>query len=167
MEIFQENPKYVLAHVYIAPGGFFKIEKPAIFTALPQFVLERMIFLNSMSYYKKMKPKSLDAAERFKTQSHFSFYYYALMSTIVHFEDVRSVYRDVMKQKKPTLFIWGLNDKMVPYEKSEELLQQYPEKGVVVVEDASHAINLTHPEKVSSEIKSFLKERAIFSSIQP
>lgn len=61
----------------------------------------------------------------------------------------------------PALVIHGSLDAAIPVEKGERLCQGLPKcEGVVVVEGAGHASNLSHPEPVNAALGDFLRRHA-------
>lgn len=58
----------------------------------------------------------------------------------------------------PTLIVHGANDLAIPVERAEQLQGALPDcRGLVVVEGAAHAPNLSHPEEVNAAVRTFLQ----------
>ena len=56
----------------------------------------------------------------------------------------------------PALIIHGSADQAITLDKAERLASEMPNAKLVVIEDAAHAPNLTHPDAVNAAIKTFL-----------
>lgn len=56
----------------------------------------------------------------------------------------------------PALVIHGRADQAITLDKAELLASKIPNAKLVVIEDAAHAPNLTHPDAVNAAIKTFL-----------
>lgn len=58
----------------------------------------------------------------------------------------------------PALVIHGREDSAIPVTRAEELRAALPDcRGLVVVEGAAHAANLSHPEEVNAAMRTFLE----------
>ena len=57
----------------------------------------------------------------------------------------------------PTLVIIGEKDKAIPIEFQEDIADTIPKAVKVVMKNEGHALVLENPERVLSEINSFLK----------
>ena len=58
----------------------------------------------------------------------------------------------------PTLVVHGSADAAIPVTKAEALCDALPEcRGLVVIDGAAHAPNLTHPDQVNAALRSFLE----------
>lgn len=58
----------------------------------------------------------------------------------------------------PALIVHGADDLAIPVSRAEELRDALPDcRGLVVIDGASHAANLTHPEPVNAAMRTFLE----------
>lgn len=67
--------------------------------------------------------------------------------------------------KAPTLVIHGSADAAIDLELAQRLCSEIADcRGLVIVEGAGHASNLTHPEEVNTALKQFLGDLALISA---
>ena len=57
------------------------------------------------------------------------------------------------KIKVPTLIIWGKEDKITPKKDALKMKELIKNSEIILIEDASHAPNLSHPQKLAEIIK--------------
>lgn len=59
----------------------------------------------------------------------------------------------------PLFTIHGLADVSTPYERAERVAREVPEsRGIALIEDGPHAVNLSHPDKVNAALRTFFAE---------
>jgi pimeloyl-ACP methyl ester carboxylesterase len=67
--------------------------------------------------------------------------------------------------KAPALVIHGIADAAIDIELAQRLCSELADcRGLVIVEGAGHASNLTHPEEVNTALKQFLGDLALIST---
>lgn len=76
-----------------------------------------------------------------------------LFATLMNRDDVTERLGELTM---PTLVVHGGQDAAVPVERAEELAARIPDAELVVIPDAGHAANLTHPDEVNPHIERFL-----------
>ena len=71
--------------------------------------------------------------------------------------DAKSIYDRLSGITQPTLVIHGLNDISTPLERGARVAREVPDsRGLVLVEEGPHALNLTHSEQVNDACREFV-----------
>jgi len=81
------------------------------------------------------------------------------LATVRHFPltDLKNDYLTVEKNKIPTLLIWGLNDRLIPYHNVHRIKQYIPSIKVHTLEDTGHQLVLERQSEVAETIAKFVK----------
>jgi 3-oxoadipate enol-lactonase len=62
----------------------------------------------------------------------------------------------------PMLTIHGLADVSTPYQRAVRAAREVPDsRGITLIEDGPHAVNLSHPDQVNSALRAFLSELTV------
>jgi len=80
---------------------------------------------------------------------------YAFMSTLLGIRDSRDFLSRLSRIKSPTLIIWGLNDKMIPFNYAREL-EVIPNSKLVIMERCGHTPYVEKPEEFNDIVLKFL-----------
>jgi len=82
--------------------------------------------------------------------------------TLVGREDIHERLSEI---KAPALVVYGAEDAAISFEPTQQLCSELADcRGLVVVEGAGHASNLTHPEEVNVALKQFLGDLALIKT---
>lgn len=76
-----------------------------------------------------------------------------IFNTVASREDISDRMGEITA---PTLVIQGERDATIPMERAQQLADAIPNAELVVIPDAAHAPNLTHPDAVNPHIERFL-----------
>ncbi len=81
----------------------------------------------------------------------------ALLSTLRNgvITSAESSYKAVGQQDRPVLLIWGMGDKAIPFETSEQVRWLIPQAEFHPIEDAGHISHYEKPEIVNSLLVEF------------
>jgi 2-hydroxy-6-oxonona-2,4-dienedioate hydrolase len=80
---------------------------------------------------------------------------YAFMSTLLGIRDSRDFLPSLSRIKSPTLIIWGLNDKMIPFNYAREL-EVIPNSKLVIMERCGHTPYVEKPQEFNDIVLKFL-----------
>jgi pimeloyl-ACP methyl ester carboxylesterase len=67
-----------------------------------------------------------------------------------------AVSTDLKVMNKPTLIIWGENDKQVPLKYAQRLHHEIPESRLVIIPGAGHIVSFDAPDQVASALSDFV-----------
>jgi pimeloyl-ACP methyl ester carboxylesterase len=67
-------------------------------------------------------------------------------------------FRELARQRKPILLIWGRQDAVVPIRHAEAVRALVNAEDLVVLDDAGHAVMVERPEEVNRTLVGFLRE---------
>jgi pimeloyl-ACP methyl ester carboxylesterase len=82
--------------------------------------------------------------------------------TLVGREDIHDRLGEI---KAPALVVYGAEDAAISLELTQRLCSELADcRGLVIVEGAGHASNLTHPEEVNTALKQFLGDLALIKT---
>jgi pimeloyl-ACP methyl ester carboxylesterase len=82
--------------------------------------------------------------------------------TLVGREDIHDRLGEI---KAPALVVYGTEDAAISFELTQRLCSELADcRGLVMVEGAGHASNLTHPEEVNIALKQFLGDLALIKT---
>ena len=97
---------------------------------------------------------------QFRVQMQFRGYLRAILSTIQNgmLDSFEDVYKQVGKMDKPVLLFWGRNDKLVPFEHSNNLRAAIPNVEFCVIENCGHIPHYEKPEEVNPILLEFLRK---------
>jgi len=157
------NPEHITTNILIAPGGMYYKPPSKVMRTFPIWITERILFFTTGSYKEKIATADPIIAQKVFQQMQFPGFYHALVSTIKHgTRDFQKDYLQFSQRQNPILFIWGRQDEVVSYENSKEMLKNFTDQELFIVEDGNHMIPLSHPQKVTSKITGFLSSKEIF-----
>ena len=159
----KEHPTQIYANIHLAPGGMYVPENPFIFSVLPVFAQDRLMFSLLGSYFDKVQFPVSTMKKATIEQSQTTGFCSALTSTMRELSGgFQEDYTQVAQMEKPTLFIWGTADPIVSYDLSKEALQDYPNSKLILFENADHYIPFSHSKEIVKGIVSFLKNPEFF-----
>jgi pimeloyl-ACP methyl ester carboxylesterase len=97
---------------------------------------------------------------QYKIQMKFKGFKSAILSTIRNgmLESFYETYARVGELKKPTLLFWGRQDKTVPFEHSQSVMQAIPHAEFHVIENCGHIPHYEKPEVVNPILLEFLSK---------
>ncbi len=96
--------------------------------------------------------------ERYRVQMRFGGFRRSILSTIRNhmLGDFSGAYRAMGRLGKPTLLLWGRNDRTVPLAHSADLVRLIPQCEFKVIEGSSHIPHYEKPEEVNPLLSDFL-----------
>jgi pimeloyl-ACP methyl ester carboxylesterase len=100
-----------------------------------------------------------DWPARYRVQMQYRGFRRARLSEIVSNAEADQTYQlqRVAEHRRPVLIIWGKQDRTVPFEESESLLEAMPRAKFVPIDDAGHLPQLEQPAAVNAALISFLQ----------
>jgi pimeloyl-ACP methyl ester carboxylesterase len=103
--------------------------------------------------------KAPDWEERFREQMRYRGFRRALLRSLRQFmaEDFTATYTAVGRLGKPTLLVWGRQDRTVPFVESERIAGPLGAE-LFVVEESGHTPHLESPEVFEPKLVEFLRE---------
>ena len=121
-------------------------------------VFGRSMMLDMMSQPANQGRALPDLLERYEEQMRYDGYLRALHRTLVDFpmRDRQEEFRAVYRNGTPVFSIWGRRDAVVPIASADELVRINPAAIVEVIDDGTHAITYSEPERVSAALVTFL-----------
>lgn len=98
--------------------------------------------------------------KRYKTQMQYEGFIRSILSTIRNnmLGSNIEVYRSLGKLNQQILLLWGRNDKTVPFEQSEILLNALPSVEFRVIENCGHIPHYEKPDEVNPILLNFLRQ---------
>lgn len=83
----------------------------------------------------------------------------AVLQSLRHMplDDAEAGYRELGKLGKPTLLVWGREDKVMPFPNSAKVREWVRASDFIAVDDAAHLPQMEHPELVGPALAAFLK----------
>jgi len=105
------------------------------------------------------RPEKVPAWEgRFREQMRYRGFRRALLRSLRQFmvEDFSDLYAEVGRVGKPTLLVWGRQDRTVPFAHSERVADLLGAR-LLVVEESGHTPHLERPEVFEPELVDFLR----------
>lgn len=99
--------------------------------------------------------------EMAKAQLRYKGYKRSLLSTLRNdaLSDLTPLYERVGKQDRDSLLVWGVEDRLIPFEKSQDVVKAMPKIRFFPVEGAGHLPHYEKPELVNPLLIEFLKDR--------
>jgi pimeloyl-ACP methyl ester carboxylesterase len=160
-------PARVSRYILIDPAGAQRIMLSRLFeiTKIP-FVGEIALgFIGSASMVKGIAndlftPKLVAVfQERYKVQMQYKGFKRAILSTIRNrmLESFYETYERVGLLKKPTLLLWGRQDKTVPFNNSKILCKAIPQAEFHAFDNCGHLPHYEKPEEVNNLLIKFLR----------
>lgn len=159
------HPDCVRRLVLIDPAGVSV--KSSLVAALVQLPGIGEIFMNLLGDWYLLTSLKKDYAEvidlddyeaKYREQMRFGGFKRALLSTIRSslLTDTIEEYRQVGRQERPILLIWGKEDRTVPFELNEQVRKMLPGVTFHAIDDAAHLPHLEKVDLVNPLIAQFL-----------
>jgi pimeloyl-ACP methyl ester carboxylesterase len=163
-----QYPAYVQRHVLIDPAGAKRISLPITLEALklPIFGELTLGLLGSGHMIKDIAADMLNQEtvahfqNQYKIQMQYKGFKRALLSTLRNgmLESIYETYAALGKLQKATLIFWGKNDKTIPFENSQTLLQALPHAELHTLEHCGHIPHYEKPHIVNPILLEFLSK---------
>jgi pimeloyl-ACP methyl ester carboxylesterase len=163
-----QYPDDVTRHILIDPAGGKRVDLPVIIKFVKIPVLGDLIFglFGSGSMLKGVASDMFDqrVVARFQTQykiqMQFKGFKRAILSTMRSgmLESFHETYVRAGELRKPTLLFWGRQDKTVPFDHSEAVMQALPHAEFHVIENCNHIPHYEKPEIVNPILLGFLSK---------
>ncbi|CAG1004544.1 2-hydroxy-6-oxo-6-phenylhexa-2,4-dienoate hydrolase [Anaerolineales bacterium] len=161
-----QYPDYVTRHILIDPTGGKRVAVPTFIKALKIPVFGELAFglFGTAGMLKGIATDMFDQRivehfqQQYKIQMKFKGFKRSILSTIRNgmLESFYETYVRVGKLKKPTLLFWGQQDKTVPFDHSEAIMQAIPHAEFHVIENCNHIPHYEKPESVNPILLEFL-----------
>jgi len=161
-----QYPKDVNRHVLIDPAGAEQIELPRMVKAitLPGLGELALGLLGSESMVKGIASDLFEQKlvehfqAKYKIQMQYKGFKRAILSTMRNgmLESFYETYARVGRLQKPTLLLWGKNDKTVPYKNSASIMRALPHAEFHTIENCGHIPHYEKPEIVNPILLEFL-----------
>jgi pimeloyl-ACP methyl ester carboxylesterase len=105
------------------------------------------------------KARHPDWELRFREQMKYHGFRNAILSTVRHFPsaDTLGEYRTLGQSDLPVQLFWGRQDRTIPLEHSQKLLELVPQTQLHIIEDAGHIPHFERPEAVNPLLIEFLE----------
>lgn len=148
----------------IAPAGFrVNTGSTAELLRLPLIgdwlmaVIGRQTLLDTMALPENQGRALPNIAELYEEQMRYEGYLRALLATMRDFPmgAMDAEFERVGASSIPVLSIWGRLDTTVPIENSERLRAAIPRAQIEIIEDGTHAITYSEPERVATALIAF------------
>lgn len=161
-----QNPGLVAANILIAPAGARPIELGSLrFFSLPLVGEAALALLGDERFVRNIAEDFFDPAQveqfqqRYRVQMRYEGFRRSILSTVRNrmlggFEEV---YDALGKLCKPTLLIWGREDRTVPFDQSTDLLRRIPHCEFHAIESCGHIPHYEKPAEVNPLILRFLR----------
>jgi pimeloyl-ACP methyl ester carboxylesterase len=163
-----QYPDYVTRHVLIDPTGGKRVALPAVIKVLKLPIFGELAFglFGSAGMLKGVasdmfNPEIVEHFQnQYRIQMKFKGFKRAILSTIRNgmLESFYETYARVGELKKPTLLFWGRQDKTVPFEHSEAVIQAIPHAEFHIIENCNHIPHYEKPEIVNPILLEFLSK---------
>jgi pimeloyl-ACP methyl ester carboxylesterase len=120
-------------------------------------VVGRQTLLDVMALPENQGRALPDITERYEDQMRYEGYLRALLATLRDFPmgAMDAEFERVGKSEIPVLSIWGRLDNTIPIENAERLTRAVPQAEVEIIEEGTHAITYSEPERVSTALIAF------------
>jgi len=158
------HPDLVARICLIAPAGFpIKVPFGVKLATLPLIgeyltaVIGDQVVLAGVRDAFMDTGKLADYEKKFRLSLKYRGFHHALLSTLRHLDmhNMEEIYSRVGRQKKPVLLIWGRQDRVLPFEKSQKVLAAIPNAEFQAIDDAGHNLNYENPEAVNAILRNF------------
>ncbi len=159
------HPERVRNVGLIAPAGLaVETGSDAMVLTLPVLgdwllaVFGKQFMLDMMSRPENQGRALPDIVDRYAEQMRFEGYLRALQRTMIDFpmRDMQEDFAAVGRHGIPVISIWGGRDSIISIDNADELRRLNPAAHVEVIEEGSHAITYSEPERVSAALVSLL-----------
>ncbi len=162
------HPGYVDKHVLIDPAGAERVALSHLLEVVKMPILGELALglFGSANMVKNIAsdlfdPKSVEHfQEQYKIQMQYKGFKRAILSTMRSdmLESFLETYVEVGKLKKPSLLIWGKNDRTVPFENSKIILKALPHTEFLFIQNCGHIPHYEKPEVVNPILLEFLSK---------
>ncbi len=160
-------PNKVKKLVFVGPAGWPSEENtPSSLINVP--VLSQTVFhffgqkilkpkVENYLYDKKNHNWAVDHWEKY---AGYAGYTRSALSTLKNSPviDYLNGWKEIGKQEKPILFIWGENDVSFPFSNTKKVEKLIPNSKIIGIKNAAHWVNIEKPELVNNEIIAYLNE---------
>ncbi len=162
-------PEYVHKHVLIDPAGARPFTYPFLLTAVKiPWLGELFLGLFGSGGMVKSIASDLFTSElvqqfqaRYRIQMQYKGFKRAILSTVRSgmLGSFIEVYARLGQLKKPTLLLWGRQDKTVPFKYSQDILAVMPQIQFNVIENCGHLPHYEKPAEVNPILLEFLQRK--------
>jgi pimeloyl-ACP methyl ester carboxylesterase len=159
------HPELIRKIILIDPSGF-PLKFPVWGRLIKAPIIgELLLSLFGDRYLISSIAEDLYKAERYpeyvdivRKQMRIKGYRSALLSTLRHgmLDDHSMIYREVGKQKMSSCLIWGIEDRIIPFETNERVREAIPEIEFHPIPEAGHVPHYEYPEIVLPILIDFL-----------
>lgn len=159
------HPDQVGKLVLLGPAGFLKLPLMTRLLRIP--LIGEALSTFSGPFLQKGTRRAFSEEESFKRffvsvqeQMTYKGFRKAVLSTLRNMTlgGMEETYRKVGRLQKPTLLIWGREDRVVPYSLHKKILECIPHLKLLTVKKGSHSPHYEKPEEVNPVLVDFLKE---------
>jgi pimeloyl-ACP methyl ester carboxylesterase len=162
------HPEYVSKHILIDPAGAERITVPWLLEALKAPILGELALglFGSGDMVKNIArdlfdPQSVEHfQDQYRIQMQYKGFKRAILSTMRSnmLDSFFETYMQVGRLYKPTLLIWGRNDRTVPFENSQLILKALPHAEFHAIDHCGHIPHYEKPEIVNPILLEFLSK---------
>jgi pimeloyl-ACP methyl ester carboxylesterase len=162
----KECPDYVSKLVLIDPAGAKRVSLSWLLEAakLPIFGELALGLFGSGTMVNSIAKDLFDPdlvehfQDQYKIQMQYKGFKRSILSTMRNnmLESFFETYFQIGKLQKPTLLIWGRNDKTVPFENSKIIMTALPHAEFHAIENCGHIPHYEKPEIVNPILREFL-----------
>lgn len=161
-------PEKVNKIVLIAPAGLFYrtlgirvMGIPILGKRIYKLYMEKNLIDNILKTWEVSDEDRDRLRQIHEEQMSIPGYREAILSTIKYgpLYDLENVYRELGKQKREGILIWGKKDNVVPFSVIERLMSLVPWLKLYTIEDGTHAVNYQKADIVNSILCSFLANK--------
>jgi pimeloyl-ACP methyl ester carboxylesterase len=148
--------RLVFVDPFVGPVDAGVLEVPGVGDYLAVFFIRSLPNRLSGDFHNPEKVP--DWSERFREQMRYRGFRRALLRSVRQFmnHDFTDVYAAVGRLNKPTLLVWGRQDRTVPFSESERIAGPLDAE-FFVVEDSGHTPHLERPEVFEPKLIEFLR----------
>ncbi len=164
----EQYPHKVNKHILIDPTGAHSINNIATLRLAKIPVLAEIFFgqFGTDNLIKSVADDFFDPKlvahfqARYKIQMEYKGFKRAILSTIRSnmLGKQLNIYKRAGKLQKPTLLLWGKNDKTVPFEHSKDILSALPQAEFHAIDDCGHIPHYEKPEVVNPILLKFARQ---------
>ncbi|MDX1617121.1 MAG: alpha/beta hydrolase [Candidatus Promineifilaceae bacterium] len=159
------HPEWVRRLGLIDPAGLpwkaslpARISKAPLLGELIMALLGNRVLLSNLSDYLYGEARYDELKRQFIQQLQFAGFKRALLSTLRNgaISGAEAAYRRVGVRGTPTILFWGREDRVVPFELSERVMQLIPNAEFHAIANAAHVPHFECPEVVNPLLIDFL-----------
>lgn len=161
-----QHPERVRRLALLAPAGFpvnvgwrAEIMRVPVLGDWLMAVIGKQTLLGVMALPENQGRAIPDIAARYEGQMRYEGYLRALLATMRDFPmgSMDAVFERVGELDMPVLSIWGRRDTTIPIENAQRLKRAVPQAEVEIIEQGTHAITYSEPERVSASLVAFFQ----------